>query len=149
MWSKSVALIGTSDVCKLLKNSRIWRKTPKNHKKNQRQSHENQSSPTFLTDNDWLHIQVKKCQLILEDNVDLTQNHSDAERLIVDGSALVNAMQLKISKNLEEYGTLDFSKFSRIDLVLDVYKSRSIKDGGGGRQNEGLKEDKGYQKREY
>ena len=66
----------------------------------------------------------------------------------MDGSALVNAMQLKISKNLEEYGTLDFSKFSRIDLVLDVYKSRSIKDGGGGRQNEGLKEDKGYQKRE-
>ena len=80
-------------------------------------------------------IQIKKCQLILEDNVTLAQNHPDAEVIIVDGSALVNVIQLKISKKLWRvwYSILWskslISKFPRIDLVLDVYKSSSINDG--------------------
>lgn len=98
--------------------------------------HENQSYPASLSDNGRLHpSQKSQLAQILEDKVTLAEKQPDAEVIIIDGSALVNYIHPKISKTFEEYATLEFvpkvqsycSKYSRIDLVFDVYKSSSLK----------------------
>jgi hypothetical protein len=98
--------------------------------------HENQSSPASLSNNGRLHpSQKSQLAQILEDKVTLAEKQSDAEVMIIDGSALVHSIHPKISKTFEEYATLEFvpkvqfycSKYPRIDLVFDVYKSKNLK----------------------
>jgi hypothetical protein len=68
---------------------------------------------------------------ILEDKVILNGKQPYAEVVIIDGSALVNFIHQKIPKTFKDYATLSFvpkvqsysSKYKRIDLIFDVYKS--------------------------
>ena len=98
--------------------------------------HENQSFPASLSDGGRLHV-CQKSQLaaILVDKVTLPNTEPTADVIVVDGSALVNAVQPRNSKTFAEYAERDFIpkinsftlKHHRIDIVFDIYKPSSLK----------------------
>jgi hypothetical protein len=69
--------------------------------------HENQSFPAALSDNGNLQS-CQKLQLatILETHV-TPDTEPEASFIILDGSALINALPSRISKTFEEYAVLD------------------------------------------
>ena len=72
---------------------------------------------------------------ILESPVTIPNNESQANAMIVDGSALVNSLPPRSSKTFEDYAVSvvlpaikSFSiKYKSTDIVLDVYQSSSLK----------------------
>ena len=63
--------------------------------------HENQSCPAALSDGGKLHMTQKaKLALILEASVTPTGTKPEASAIIIDGSALLNAPQPRLSKNM-------------------------------------------------
>lgn len=59
----------------------------------------------------------------------------EADTIIIDGSTLVNSLPPRTSKTFEEYAVLDvlptiqsyLTKYSRTDIVFDVYQPSSLK----------------------
>jgi len=92
--------------------------------------HENRSSPGALSDNDNLYS-CHKSQLatILETHFTPPDTEPDASVIILDGSALINALPQRISKTFEEYAVLEVlpkvqaysCTYRRTYIVLDVY----------------------------
>ena len=87
--------------------------------------HENQSSPTSLSDGGKLHTCLKS-QLteILDAQVDIPER----EVVIVGGSAMVNLTPSRTSKTFEDYAREDIlpkihfngTTYKRVDVVFDV-----------------------------
>jgi len=97
--------------------------------------HENQSFPASLSDGGRLHA-CQKSQLaaILVDKVILPSTEPTTDVIVVDGSALVNAVQPRNSRTFVEYAERDFipkiysltKKHHRIDIVFKIYMSSSL-----------------------
>ena len=98
--------------------------------------HENQRFPAALSDGGSLHT-CQKSQLaeILQGLVSLPDREPQADTTIIDGSAMVNAIQPRTSKTFEAYAREDImkrvelyaSKHQRVDIVFDVYDESSLK----------------------
>ena len=98
--------------------------------------HENQPFPAALSDNGKLHTgQKAHLAAILEAKTTTPDNEPEADAMVIDGSALVNALPPRTSKTFEDYAALDFlprieaysSKYKRTDIVFDVYRPSSLK----------------------
>ena len=98
--------------------------------------HENQAFPAALSDNGRLHpCQKSHLATILEEKVTISDKTPEAEAIIIDGSAMVNSLMPRISKTFDEYAKLEVipkiqtysSKYTRTDIVFDVYKPLSLK----------------------
>ena len=99
-------------------------------------SHENQSHPAALSDGGKLHTcQKSHLTTILESQVTIPEAEPYADTIIIDGAALVNSLPPRSSKTFEEYAMLDIlptihaysTKYSRTDIVFDVYRPCSLK----------------------
>lgn len=98
--------------------------------------HENQSTPASLSDNGKIHT-TQKSQLaeILQKQVIMPEKQPDANCIIIDGSAFVNAVSPKSPKTFDAYVQEDIipkiesygTKYGRVDVVFDVYKKDSLK----------------------
>ena len=98
--------------------------------------YENQAFPAALNDLGRLHS-CQKSQLtsILEDKVTNADKIPKAEAIMIDGSALIISLIPRISKTFDEYALLEvipkvqtyITKYSRTDIVFDVYKPSSLK----------------------
>ena len=98
--------------------------------------HENQSFPASLSDGGRLHV-CQKSQLaaILEGKVTLPDEEPMTDVIIIDGSALVNALPPRASKTFAEYAEMEFipkvdacaKRYHRTDIVFDTYKASSLK----------------------
>ncbi|XP_014665390.1 PREDICTED: ski oncogene-like [Priapulus caudatus] len=83
----------------------------------------------------WLH-ECQKSQLasILEAKVAVPETEPVADAIVIDGSALVNALPPRASKTSAEYATLDFIpkvatyavKYKRMGIFFDVYQPSSL-----------------------
>ena len=99
-------------------------------------THENQAAPASLSDNGKLHAS-QKSQLteILQTGVTLPEREPEGDTIIIDGSALINAIPPRSSKSFDDYAKEDFlpkvesyaAKYERVDVVFDVYKKLSLK----------------------
>ena len=98
--------------------------------------HENQSFPAALSDGGKLHSgQKSQLASILETKIAVLDARPEAYAIIVDGSALINALLPRASKTFEDYAskyvipTVEaFSAiYRRTDIVFDVYRSTSLK----------------------
>ena len=70
--------------------------------------HENQSFPAKLSDNGNHHIcQKSQPAPILEKHVTPPDTEPESSFIILDGSALINALPSRISKTFEEYAVLE------------------------------------------
>ena len=70
--------------------------------------HENQSFPAALSDNGNLHsCQKSQFAIILETHFTPPDTEPEASFIILDGSALINALPSRISKTFEEYAVLE------------------------------------------
>ena len=89
--------------------------------------HENQSAPASLSDNGKLHT-CQKSQLmdILKANVIMPDIQPQADTIIIDGSAFINALPPRNPKTYGDYAREDVlskvelycTKYQRVDLVL-------------------------------
>ncbi|CAC5425958.1 unnamed protein product [Mytilus coruscus] len=97
--------------------------------------HENQSFPAALNDNVNLHSQKSQLATILETHFTPPDTEPEAGVIILNGSALINALPPRISKTFEEYAALEVvpmeqtysCTYTRTDIVFDVYWSSSLK----------------------
>ena len=98
--------------------------------------HENQSFPAALSYGGKLHSgQKSQLASILETKIATLDARPEASAIIVDGTALINALPPRASKTFEEYASKDviptveaFSAiYRRTDIVFDVYRSTSLK----------------------
>ena len=98
--------------------------------------HENQAFPAALSDGGKLHTcQKSQLSTLLEACVTIPECEPDADTIIIDGSALVNALpprtsttfadyvQREVMPTIEAYST----KYIRTDIVFDVYQNLSLK----------------------
>jgi len=70
--------------------------------------HENQSFPAALSDNGNLHsCQKSQIATILETHVTPPDTVPEASFIILDGSALINALPSRTSKTFEKYAVLE------------------------------------------
>lgn len=98
--------------------------------------HENQSAPASLSDNGKLHT-CQKSQLaeILQTLVSMPDREPVGDAIIIDGSALINALPPRTPKSFNDYASQDIlpkiqsycAKYKRVDVVFDVYKQSSLK----------------------
>ena len=98
--------------------------------------HENQSFLAVLNDNGNLHsCQKSQLATILEIHVTPPDTEPEANFIILNGSALIDALPSRISKTFEEYAVLEVvpkvhtysCTYTRTDIVFDVYWSSSLK----------------------
>lgn len=111
-------------------------------------AHENQAAPASLSDNGKLHAS-QKSQLteILQARVSLPEREPDGDTIIINGSALINAIPPRSSKSFDDYAKEDFlpkvepyaAKYKRVDIVFDVYKKFSLKSETRTRREEGIR----------
>ena len=98
--------------------------------------HENQSAPATLSDSGRLHT-CQKSQLaaLLQAQVTMPERDPEGDAIIIDGSALINALPPHSSKIFDDYAREDIlpkvesygAKYKRVDIVFDVYKKSSQK----------------------
>ena len=92
--------------------------------------HENQAAPVSLSDSGKLH-RSQKSQLteILQTAVTMPDREPEGDVIIIDGSALINAIPPRSSKSFDDYATEDIlpkvesygAKYDRVDIVFVVY----------------------------
>ena len=97
---------------------------------------ENQSYPATLSDSGKLHT-CQKSQLveIIEAQVNIPDREPKGDAIIIDGSALINALPPCTSKTFYDYAKEDTipkveyydARYERVDVVFDVYKKSSLK----------------------
>lgn len=110
--------------------------------------HENQPYPAALSDGGDLHA-CQKSQLtdILQSHVDLPESAPEGDCIIIDGAALINAIPPRTSKTFDDYVNEDIlpkiqsfgSKYDRVDLIFDVYKTSSLKSGTRKKRGKGVR----------
>ena len=110
--------------------------------------HENQTFPASLSNNGQLHA-CQKSQLvdILTAEVVLPEAEPEADAIIIDGSAFVNSVPPQTTKSFHEYAQVDVipkiqrlsSKYSRTDIVFDIYKKSSLKAGTRKKRGKGIR----------
>ena len=98
--------------------------------------HENQPVPAALSDNGKLHS-CQKSQLvgILEAQIVNSDIEPEADVIVIDGSALLNALPPRASKTFDDYTKNDVFptiealsvKYKRTDVVFDVHLPCSLK----------------------
>ena len=98
--------------------------------------HENQSFPAALSEGGRLYS-CQKSQLanILENYVTTPTDEPSADAIVIDGSELIYTLPPRTSKTFDSYATLDVlpvikaytMKYSRTDVVFDVYLPSSLK----------------------
>jgi hypothetical protein len=98
--------------------------------------HENLAYPAALSESGRLYsCQKSQLATVLEETVTNADRTPEAETIIIDGSALVNSLVPRISKTFDEYAEIEVIqkvntyalKYSRTDIVFDVYKTSSLK----------------------
>ena len=98
--------------------------------------HENHSHPAALSDGGKLHTcQKSHLTSIFETLIATSETETDADTIIIDGTALVHSLPPRISKTFEEYAMFDVlrriqtysTKYKRTDIVFDVYHQSSLK----------------------
>ena len=110
--------------------------------------HENQSTPAARSDYRQLHS-CQKSQLmeIFENGVTQPESVPVADTIIIDGSALVNALPPRTSKTFNEYAREDVvkqievygTKYQRVDVVFDVYQPNSLKSETRSKRGKGMR----------
>ena len=110
--------------------------------------HENQSHPASLSDSGKLHT-CQKSQLveILEAQVNIPDREPKGDAIIIDGSALINALPPRTSKTFDDYAKEDIipkvesygARYERVDVVFDVYKKSSLKSETRSKRGQGIR----------
>ena len=110
--------------------------------------HENQSHPASLSDSGKLHT-CQKSQLaeILEAQVNIPDREPRGDAVIIDGSALINALPPRTSKIFDDYAKEDIipkvesygARYERVDVVFDVYKKSSLKSEARSKRGQGIR----------
>lgn len=110
--------------------------------------HENQPSPASLSDNCKLHT-CQKSQLaeIPQAQVSMPDTEPRGDTVIIDGSALINALPPRTSKTFDDYAREDIiqkvesycAKYKRVDIVFDVYKTSSLKSETKSKKGQGMR----------
>lgn len=110
--------------------------------------HENQAAPASLSDGGKLHTS-QKSQLteILQTKVTLPDREPYGDVIIIDGSALINAVPPRSSKPFKDYAKEDIlpkvesygAKYNRVDIVFDVYKKSSLKSETRSKRGRGIR----------
>lgn len=98
--------------------------------------HENNPFPASLSDNGQLHV-TNKSQLaeILVSKVKIPDLEPASDAIVIDGSALVNALVQRASKTFDHYTLQDVitavkayaTKYKHVDIIFDVYILSSLK----------------------
>ena len=106
--------------------------------------HENQNCPPSLSQNGNLYSGTKSQLLdVIEQDTNTTYEQPNADSVIIDGAALINAKSPGVSKTFDDYAAEIIiphiesyaRKHSRIDVVFDIYWPDSLK--GETRQKRG------------
>ena len=110
--------------------------------------HENQSHPASLSDTGKLHT-CQKSQLveILEAQVNISAREPKGDAIIIDGSALINALPPRSSKTFDDYAKEEIipkvesygARYERVDVVFDVYKKSSLKSETRSKRGQGIR----------
>ena len=110
--------------------------------------HENQSYPASLSDSGKLHT-CQKSQLveIIEAQVNIPDREPKGDAIIIDGSALINALPPRTSKTFYDYAKEDIipkveyygARYERVDVVFDVYKKSSLKSETRSKRGQGIR----------
>ena len=97
---------------------------------------EHQTCPPSLSQNGLLNSRVKSQLLdILEQDTNITYEEPNADTVIIDGAALINAKQPGLAKTFDDYADEVIEphiesyvkRYSRVDVVFDVYRQYSLK----------------------
>ena len=106
--------------------------------------HENQNCPPSLSQNGMLYSGVKSQLLeVLEQGTNKTYEQPNADTVIIDGAALINANSPGATKTFDDYAAEVIvphiesyaRKYPRVDVVFDIYRQDSLK--GETRQKRG------------
>lgn len=111
--------------------------------------HENQSAPASLSDNGKLHV-CQKSQLVEVLEREMTTTDVEpraAQAIIIDGSALVNALPPRTKKTFDAYASEDVlpkveqyaNKYGRADVIFDVYDKSSLKAETRSKRGKGIR----------
>ena len=110
--------------------------------------HENQSYPASLSASGKLHTS-QKSQLveIIEAQVNIPDREPKGDAIIIDGSALINALPPRTSKTFYDYAKEDIipkveyygARYERVDVVFDVYKKSSLKSEMRSKRGQGIR----------
>ena len=110
--------------------------------------HENQSHPASLSDTGKLHT-CQKSQLveILEAQVNISDREPKGDAIIIDESALINALPPRSSKTFDDYAKEEIipkvesygARYERVDVVFDVYKKSSLKSETRSKRGQGIR----------
>ena len=110
--------------------------------------HENQSHPASVSDSGKFHT-CQKSQLveILEAQVNIPDREPKGDAIIIDGSALINALPPRTSKTFDDYAKEDIipkvesygARYKRVDVVFDVYKKSSLKSETRSKTGQGIR----------
>lgn len=110
--------------------------------------HENVPFPPSLSNNGQLHeTQKVKLTWILASKVNMPDLEPAANAIIIDGSALVNALVPRASKTFSHYAMQDVipvvkayaTKYQRTDIVFDVYIPSSLKAEARAKRGQGTR----------
>ena len=106
--------------------------------------HENKKCPPSISQNGKLYCGVKSQLLeVLEQGTNKTHEQPNADTVIIDGAALINAKSPGAAKTFDDYAAdvivphieTYTRKYSRVDVVFDIYPQDSLK--GETRQKRG------------
>ena len=110
--------------------------------------HETQSYPASLSDSGKLHT-CQKSQLveIIEAQVNIPDREPKVDAIIIDGSALINALPPRTSKIFYDYAKEDIipkveyygARYERVDVVFDVYNKSSLKSDTRSKRGQGIR----------
>lgn len=110
--------------------------------------HENQTAPASLSDSGRLHS-CQKSQLvnILETRIVPSDSEPMAEVLVIDGSALINALPPRTSKTFDDYAREEIrtklesycDNYKRVDIVFDLYQKDSLKSETRSKRGNGVR----------
>ena len=98
--------------------------------------HENKNCPPSLSQKGMLYSAVKSQLLdILEQGRNTTYDQPNADTVIIDGAALINANSPGSAKTFDNYAAEVIvphiescaQKYSRVDVVFDIYRQDSLK----------------------
>ena len=84
---------------------------------------------------------------ILQSQVNLPDTEPTGDTIIIDGSAFIYALPPRTSKTFDDYAKEDIiprverygDKFSRVDIVFDVYNKSSLKNEARSRRGQGMR----------
>ena len=84
---------------------------------------------------------------ILEVQVNIPDREPRGDAVIIDGSALINALPPRTSKIIDDYAKEDIipkvesygARYERVDVVFDVYKKSSLKSEARSKRGQGIR----------